>query len=146
VIDLLTNATYYETVHINTFAQIEGSIQNACKNWSYSEIYEVAGLSNVLRCNIHSVYPRIASMPHNTDFFNTDSYNIVFKPVPPATANHTIAVLWSNMRYENVVRASRDGFWNPNHFVPIVLPVVHNESGHYNKSTSNNIVSYSFAR
>lgn len=121
------------------YSQLIGSVNLAvksiCKNHTFSELYEIAALCNVLQCNIRSVYPKI-------DFQHYHAlWDSVFTPLPPVVANCSITLFWSHAQNENVVRTINNGTWSPNHFVPLLSPNLQNESDDYNSSSSINIVS-----
>lgn len=119
---------------------IDIAIRSICKNGTFSELYEIAALSNVLQCNIRSVYPRIDFQQHMA------LWDSVFTPVPPVVANCSIAVLWSHAgNDENNVRAENRGTWSPNHFVPLLSPNIQHmdESNQHSGSKLTNDVSCS---
>lgn len=102
------------------YSQYAGNIDEAikaiCKNYTYSELFEIIALCNVLRCNIRSVYPRI-------DF--RDSLAIldnIFTPITPNVAVCNISILWSSCSNEQENRMHNNGTWSPNHFVPLLSP------------------------
>ena len=115
------------------------AIKAICKNSTYSELYEIAALCNVLQCNIRSDYPKLDFQHHMA------LWDSVFTPIPPVIANYSISVLWSHAQNENVARALNNSIWSANHFVPLLSPNIQNESDDDNNSTSINIVSYSLA-
>ena len=118
---------------------IDIAVKAICKNHTFSELYEIAALSNVLQCNIRSVYPKIGFQHYMT------LWDSVFTPVPPVIANYSVAILWSHLQNENDVRELNNGTWSPNHFVPLLSPEIQNESDDQNSSTSINIVSHLLA-
>ena len=113
----MTNENYYVAMYTQSVGPIDVAIKSICKNRTFSELYEIAALCNVLQCNIRSVYPRIDFSPNYMTLWDS-----VFSPVPPVIANCSIAILWSHMEHENDVRAMNNGTWSPNHFVPLLLP------------------------
>ncbi|CAF3859271.1 unnamed protein product [Adineta steineri] len=133
IIELTVNENYYQTMYAQHVGPIDIAIQSICKDHTFSELYEIAALCNVLQCNIRSVYPKI-------DFQHfMASWDSIFTPLPSVIANYSIAVLWSHGLNENDVRAMSNGTWSPNHFVPLLSPNNQNESDDYNNSTSFNI-------
>ena len=60
---------------------IDIAIQAICKDHTFDELYEIAALCNVLRCNIRSVYPKIDFQHYMT------LWDSVFTPVPPVIAD-----------------------------------------------------------
>jgi hypothetical protein len=132
--ELIANENYYQSMYSQRIGPIDIAIKSICKNNSFSELYEVAALCNVLRCNIRSVYPKIDFQQYMT------LWDSVFTPVPSVIANCSIAILWSHAQNENVVRAINNGTWSPNHFVPLLSPNIQNVSDDSNNSTSMHIV------
>ena len=121
IVELITNENHYQ----NTYAQYVGPtdvvIKDICKNYMYSELYTIAALCNVLKCNIRSVYPKIDFQHYMTIWDN------VFTPIAPVVGNCNIAILWSNASNEKDAREARNGTWRPNHFVPLLSPPMLNE-------------------
>ncbi len=111
-------------------------IKSACKNETFSELYEIAALSSVLRCNIRSVCPQISFQGA------MGIVNNVFTPAPPIVANCEIAILWSHVWNERRARETNNGIWSPNHFVPLLSRVTAYESNNRNQSTSFVVVGY----
>ena len=140
IVELTTNENYYETMYSQSVGSIDIAIKSICKNRTFSEVYEIAALCNVLQCNIRSVYPRIDFSPDYMTLWDS-----VFTPVPPGIASCSIAILWSHMNNENVVRAMNNGTWSPNHFVPLLLPnnIPTESEGYNNQSTLVHVVSHS---
>lgn len=136
IVELTTNENHYETMYSQFVGPIDIAIKSICKNRTFSEMYEIAALCNVLQCNIRSVYPRIDFSPDYMTLWDS-----VFTPVPPVIASCSIAILWSHMENENNVRAMNNGIWSPNHFVPLLSSNIQDESDDQNSSTSINIVS-----
>ncbi|CAF1489052.1 unnamed protein product [Adineta ricciae] len=133
IMELTAKENYYETTYLQLMGPIDIAIKSICKNYTFSELYEIAGLCNVLQCNIGSVYPQI-DFQHYMALWNS-----VFRPVPPVIANCSIALLWSHAQYENNARAINNGTWSPNHFVPLVSTNIPDESEHYSNSESTNV-------
>jgi len=121
------------------YSQVVGPIDIAikaiCKNYTFSELYEISALCNVLGCNIKSIYPDI-------DFRqNMTVMNNVFTPSPSIIANNDIAILWSHVLNEAHARAVNNGTWSPNHFVPLMIPNMRHESHSSKQSMSTVMVS-----
>jgi hypothetical protein len=114
LLELVKNDTFYH----NRFSHIVGSLTEAVKNivhdYSYSELYEIAGLSNVLKCNIQSVYPKIQ---YHSDL---SIFNSIFQCNQYTSTSNTIFVFWSNTQSEIYARSCNAGNWTPNHFVPLL--------------------------
>ncbi|CAF2838467.1 unnamed protein product [Rotaria sp. Silwood2] len=109
---------------------VDIAIKAICKNYTFSELYEIAALCNVLRCNIRSVYPKIDFQQYMVVWDN------VFMPVSPIIANCNIVIMWSNALNEKNAREANNGTWSPNHFVPLIPAGIHNDSNNDDQSTS----------
>ncbi|CAF3731674.1 unnamed protein product, partial [Rotaria sordida] len=128
IIELMTNEAYYDSMYSQFIGSVAFIIKAMCKNNTFSELYEISALCNVLKCNIRSIYPKI-------DFREDLAImNNVFTPAPSVIANCNIAILWSHVRNETDARAANNGAWSPNHFVPLLSSAVHYTSEHGNKS------------
>ena len=115
---------------------IDEAIKSICKNYTYSELFEIVALCNVLRCNIRSVYPRI-------DFHDSMAIlNDVFTPIAPNVGNCNISILWSSCLNEQDNRMHNNGMWNPNHFVPLLSPSALNEFDNTSQTRPPAVVSY----
>ena len=130
---------YYQAVYSQYIGPIDLAIKAICKNYTYSELYEIAALCSVLQCNIRTVCPKIDFRQHMSILDN------VFAPIPPITSNCKITILWSNASKEKDARETNNGVWSPNHFVPLISPGIHNDSSNASQSTSLAAVSHSFA-
>ncbi|CAF3325996.1 unnamed protein product [Rotaria sp. Silwood2] len=133
IIELMANENYYQTMYSQYVGPIDIAIKSICKNHTFSELYEIATLCNVLQCNIRSIYPKI-DFQHYMALWHS-----VFTPVPPVIAKYSIAILWSHAQNENDARVMNNSTWSPNHFVPLLSPNSQNDSNDYNTSTSINI-------
>ncbi|CAF4613740.1 unnamed protein product [Rotaria sp. Silwood2] len=109
---------------------VDIAIKAICKNYTFSELYEIAALCNVLRCNIRSVYTKIDFQQYMAVWDN------VFTPVSPIIANCNIVIMWSNALNEKNAREANNGTWSPNHFVPLIPAGIHNDSNNGDQSTS----------
>ena len=115
---------------------IDEAIKAICKNYTYSELFEIVALCNALRCNIRSVYPRI-------DFHDSMAIlDDVFTPIAPNVANCNISILWSSCLNEQDNRMHNNGKWNPNHFVPLLSPSALNEFDNTSQTRPPAVVSY----
>ncbi|CAF1417271.1 unnamed protein product [Rotaria magnacalcarata] len=116
LIELVKNENFYH----NRFAHIVGlvneAIKNIARNFSFSELYEIAALNNVLKCNIQSVYPTI---DYRSDL---NIMNNTFEHAQCSIASKTICLFWTHTESEIETRRSNAGNWSPNHFVPLLLP------------------------
>ncbi|CAF1402223.1 unnamed protein product [Adineta ricciae] len=101
---------------IKTYSQYLGStdiaIEDICKNYMYSELYTIAALCNLLKCNTRSIYPKIDFQHYMAMWDN------VFRPISPAVGN------------------SHNGIWRPSHLVSLLSPPVINEHGNTSQSSS----------
>ncbi|CAF4772424.1 unnamed protein product [Rotaria sp. Silwood2] len=52
IIELVINESYYETMYSQYVGSVHIASKAACKNYTFSELYEIAALCNVIRCNI----------------------------------------------------------------------------------------------
>ncbi|CAF4987609.1 unnamed protein product, partial [Rotaria sp. Silwood1] len=130
IIELMINEAYYENIFSQFIGSVTFVIKAICKNNTFSELYEISALCNVLRCNIRSIYPKI-------DFREDMAIlNNVFTPRPSIIANCDITILWSHVWNELDARATNNNVWSPNHFVPLMQSFVYDESDHSNMSTS----------
>ena len=92
-------------------------IRNVAHNFSFSELYEIVALSNALKCNIGSIYPRI-------DFrSDLNIMNSTCEPTQSSRSFKTIHIFWTHIQNETYVRSSNAGNWTPNHFVPLLFPL-----------------------
>ncbi|CAF3848636.1 unnamed protein product [Rotaria sp. Silwood1] len=130
IIELVTNENYYENMYSKYVGSVNIAIKAICKNYTFSELYEIAALCNILQCNIRSVYPKIDFQQYMAICDN------VFTPVLPIIANCNIVIMWSNASNEKDAREANNGTWSPNHFVPLIPPAIHNDSNNGNQSTS----------
>jgi hypothetical protein len=136
IVELVTNENYYYTTYSQYVGNIDEVIKAVCKNYTYSELFEIIALCNVLRCNIRSVYPRIDFHHWMTIFDN------VFTPITSNVATCNISILWSSCADEQVNRMDHNGTWSPNHFVPLLSPSVRNEFDDANQTRPPAVVSY----
>ena len=116
---------------------IDIAIKAICKNSTFSELYEIAALCSVLRCNIRSIYPKIDFQQYMAILDN------VFAPAPPIIANFDLAILWSHVLNEKEARETNNGAWSPNHFVPVVSANISHQFNNTNESSSPAMVDYS---
>ncbi|CAF1441598.1 unnamed protein product [Adineta steineri] len=77
-------------MYANVVGPIDIAIKGVCKNYTYSELYEICALCTILGCNIRSVYPEIDFHP------DMAVMNNIFTPAPSVTANYEITILWSH--------------------------------------------------
>ena len=105
-------------------------IKAICNDYTYSELYEITALCNVLKWNIRSLCPNIDARA-DISFVNN-----IFTPTPPINANGEITILWSHALNEKEARERNNGSWRPNHFVPLLSITMHNASEESAQSAS----------
>ncbi|CAF3376885.1 unnamed protein product, partial [Rotaria socialis] len=134
VIELVVNGAYYTRMYSQFIGLLDIAIKAICKNYTYSELYEIAALCNILRCNIRSIYPRI-------DFReDMEILNNSFRPTSPIIANCSITIFWSHVLNEIDVRAQNNMTWSPNHFVPLMSPPAYGDSDNISHQSVSKIV------
>ena len=116
LIKLLKNEFYYTSRFYHLVGPLNEVIKNIVRNYSFSELYEIAAMSNVLKCNIRSIYPTIDYRP---DLSITNS---IFEHAQASTSSKTICIFWTHTESESYVRSINGGYWTPNHFVPLLFP------------------------
>jgi hypothetical protein len=136
VIELIKNESYYQSMYSQFIGSVDIAIRAVCKNFVFSELYEIAALCNVLNCNIRSVYPKIDFQDYMAIFDN------IFTPGASVIANCEIVILWSHALNEKDAREANNGIWSPNHFVPLISPAMYDESDYSNQSIPLVAVSY----
>ncbi|CAF3989282.1 unnamed protein product, partial [Adineta steineri] len=130
VIELITNETYYSNTYSHCVGPFDIAIQAMCRKSTFSELYEIAALCNLLKCNIRSIYPKIDLRDHTAIVNNT------FMPLPPTVANCEITILWSHTLNENEVRIKNNSTWSPNHFVPLMSRLIQHARDNNNQLAS----------
>lgn len=116
LIELLKNEVSYTNRFSNLIGPLNQVIKNIVHNFSFSELYEVAALSNVLKCNVRCIYPIIDYRP------DLSVMNSTFEYIQGSASSKTICIFWTHTESENYVRSVNAGNWSPNHFVPLLLP------------------------
>ncbi|CAF1641912.1 unnamed protein product [Rotaria magnacalcarata] len=122
LIELVKNENFYHHRFAHIIGPVNEAIKNIARNFSFSELYEIAALSNVLKCNIQSVYPTIdyrSDLNIMSNTFENAQYSIVSK---------AICLFWTHTESEIEARRSNAGNWSPNHFVPLLLPSDNSQS------------------
>lgn len=112
------------------------AVPHICRNFIFSELYELVALCNVLRCNIRSIYPNIDFREYMAIF------NSVFKPSSPLIANCEIKIFWCHALDEVDARAANNGAWSTNHFVPLLSSLIHHKHDDSNITTTIALVGY----
>lgn len=105
----------YNNRFANAVGSLDGVIRNISRKFSFSELYEIVGLCNVLKCNIRSVYPNIDYGPYLNIMNSTFHYD------GSNTSSDTIYIFWTHTLNETYARKNNQGYWSPNHFVPLVF-------------------------
>lgn len=59
IVELVTNFDEYTYNYMDSVGPLQERWKDIAKNYSYSDLYELVSLCNVLGCNIRSLYPRI---------------------------------------------------------------------------------------
>ena len=117
LIELIKNEKSYSDRFAHIIGPLNEAIRTIAGNFSFSELYEIVALSNVLKCNIRSIYPRIGYRP-DLNVMNT-TYEYAQSKLP----FNTVFILWTHTLNEMDARNSNNGNWTPNHFVPLLLPL-----------------------
>lgn len=116
LIELLKNEFYYTSRFSHLVGPLNEVIKNIVRKNSFSELYEVAAMSSVLKCNIRSIYPNIDYRP------DLNIMNSTFEHAQTSTSSNTICIFWTHTASESYVRRINAGNWSPNHFVPLLFP------------------------
>lgn len=101
------------------------AVQRASADKCFCELYEVVALTNVLQCNVQSVYPYINYRAE------MKIMNKLYKPTLTSVSNiKKLVIFWTNTNHESHVRnrPGCGGIWSPNHFVPLLPPNRLNET------------------
>jgi hypothetical protein len=72
ILELIINYDKYSRDYTQNVGPLRERWKDICNDHSYSDLYELAALCNVLRCNIRSLYPRIDYHPVSFIYFITD--------------------------------------------------------------------------
>ncbi|CAF1213513.1 unnamed protein product [Adineta steineri] len=119
ILELVKNKAHYITQFTNSIGSLDEALRKTCQNNSYCELYELAALANVLRCEIQSVYPYIDYRAE------MKIMNTVYKPVDTYASNKgRLIIFWTSTEDELSTRnrLGSGGVWSPNHFVPLLKP------------------------
>ncbi|CAF4286258.1 unnamed protein product, partial [Rotaria magnacalcarata] len=122
LIELVKNEIFYNNRFMHIVGPLNEVKKNIARNFAFSELYEIAALSNVLKCNIRSIYSIIDYRPHlhiMNSTFEHAQYSIVSK---------AMCLFWTHTESEIDARRSNAGNWSPNHFVPLLLPSDNSQS------------------
>ena len=117
IIELVKNKVYYESKYSKCIGPLGKVLRETCNNYSFCELYQIVALGNVLSCNVQSVYPYIDYRAE------MKIMNAIYEPIEQSMTNNSkLIIFWSHCENEISVRShpANNGFWNPNHFVPLV--------------------------
>ena len=116
VLELVKNKKHYAAQYTHLIGPFDEALRRACKNNSFSELYELAALASAFQCEVQSVYPYIDYRAE------MKIMNAVYKPVGVSVPNHgRLVIFWTSCRDEISTRAHlSSGVWSPNHMVPLV--------------------------
>ncbi|CAF3794588.1 unnamed protein product [Rotaria socialis] len=117
VIELVKNKIYYANQCSNHVGPFEEALRRTCNNNTFSELYEIVALANVLQCEVQSVYPYIDYRAE------MKIMNQMYKSAETLVPNsRRVIIFWSSTEDEisTRTRPGNHGIWNPNHFVPLL--------------------------
>ncbi|CAF4418471.1 unnamed protein product [Rotaria magnacalcarata] len=117
VIELVKNKIYYVNQCSNHVGPFEEALRRTCNNNTFSELYEIVALANVLQCEVQSVYPYIDYRAE------MKIMNQMYKSAETLVPNSRRVInFWSSTEDEisTRTRPGNHGIWNPNHFVPLL--------------------------
>ena len=139
LLELFQNEEQYRERFQYVVGLFPEAIRGVSINGTYSELYEIVALSNVLRCDIRSVYPRIQYRSE------LDVINNTFNFKQACSSSNIIHIFWTNTRNEIEVRQNNGDSWSPNHLVPLLLPTgISQTSAHLPASLINFLVCFLF--
>ena len=115
LLELVKNEIMYNNRFAHAVGPLAEAIRNISRKFSFSELYEIASLSNVLKCNIRSVYPNIDYRLYLNIMNSTFHYD------GSNTSSDMICIFWTHTLNETYARKNNQGNWSPNHFVPLIL-------------------------
>jgi hypothetical protein len=117
IIELVKNRAHYTAKYTRLIGPLNEAVRRACRNNSFSELYELVALASVLQCEVQSVYPYIDYRAE------MKSMNTVYKPIETAANTHgRLIIFWTSCQNEvsTKSRPGNGGVWSPNHFVPLL--------------------------
>ncbi|CAF1501115.1 unnamed protein product, partial [Rotaria magnacalcarata] len=120
--ELVKNEIFYNNRFMHIIGPLNEVMKNVARNFAFSELYEIAALSNVLKCSIRSIYPTIDYRPH------LNIMNSTFEHAQYSIVSKAICLFWTHTESEIEARRSNAGNWSPNHFVPLLLPSGNSQS------------------
>ena len=116
LLELIQNEQLYREHLEHIVGPFHEAIRRVSINCTFSELYEIAALSSVLKCKIRSIYPRIQYRSE------LDILNNIFNFSHDCSSSDTIHIFWTNTHNEIIARQNNGDNWSPNHFVPLLLP------------------------
>jgi hypothetical protein len=119
IIELVKNKSHYAAQYSSSIGLLNEVLRQTCKNGNYCELYELVALTNVLNCDVQSVYPYIDYRAE------MKIMNALYKPLDTSTpVNGRLLIFWTSTQDELSTRnrPGNGGLWSPNHFVPLVQP------------------------
>ena len=139
LLELIQNEQLYREHLEHIVGPFHEAIRRVSINCTFSELYEIAALSSVLKCKIRSIYPRIQYRSE------LDVINNTFNFKQACSSSNIIHIFWTNTRNEIEVRQNNGDSWSPNHFVPLLLPTdISQTSAHLPASLINFLVCFLF--
>ena len=108
---------HYIAQYTNPIGSFDEALRRTCNNNSFSELYEVVALANVLQCDVQSVYPYIDYRAE------MKTMNAVYKPMDISVPkNGKLIIFWTSSEDELSTKTRPDNncVWSPNHFVPLI--------------------------
>jgi hypothetical protein len=103
-----TTSTKAQTSDIRISYAFEAGVLNTIKAGTYSNMWHMFALCNVIGCPVVSVYPMVKGTTVDRSFID-----ITIKPTVERCLKKVI-ILWSHISNTDVNK------WNPNHFVPLI--------------------------
>jgi hypothetical protein len=103
-----TTSTKAQTSDIRISYAFEAGVLNTIKAGTYSNMWHMFALCNVIGCPVVSVYPMVKGTTVDRSFIY-----ITIKPTVERCLKKVI-ILWSHISNTDVNK------WNPNHFVPLM--------------------------
>ena len=103
--------------YAHLIGHFDEAVRRACHNFQLAKLYELIALASVVQYEIQSTYPYIDYRAE------MKTMNATYKPLQLSSpANGRLVILWTSDTDETTTkqRSNNDGFWSPNHFVPLV--------------------------
>ena len=114
-IDLISNSDLYTGMELNSQLGTIGvpmaeEVFAICKLDSWSSVWTIAALANVLHISIETVYPAVNGPEEDEVLIN----NRCYLPMDQSF-NKKICIMWTRVK-----KRSNNTFWQANHFVPLI--------------------------